>query len=180
MRLIQKNIDEQLEEYQDVASLMNEAFPSNELLPMSYIELMVQSGNADFIAYFDESVFVGLSFVVTIDKIAFLFYLAVNNKIRSKGYGSTILAAIKNKYADKIIILDVECLNENAENIEQRIKRVEFYKRNGFDNTNVRLEWIGEMFDILATSKNLLKKDFAELLNVFTGDLYQPKVITSE
>lgn len=188
MSMIEKDISKQLEQHRDIIALMNEAFPNSELLPMSYIELMVQNGNAFFTAFYDnhdnngsdnnnESVFVGLAFVVTTDKMAFLFYLAVNNKIRSKGYGSAILEMIKRKYESKIIILDVEWLDENAQNIEQRIKRVEFYKRSGFDNTNVRLEWRGEVFDILATSNDFSQADFTELLNVFTGYFYVPKMI---
>ncbi len=171
MSFIEKDISEYLEQHKDIISLMNEAFPNSELLPMSYIELMVQSGNAFFTAFYDnddnnKSIFVGLAFVVTTDKMAFLFYLAVNNKIRSKGYGTNILEYIKNRYSDKVIILDVECLNENAKNIEQRIKRVEFYKRNGFDNTNICLKWKNEVFDILGTSKNFSQ-----------GDFYVPKVV---
>ncbi len=179
MNIIEKDISENLEQHNDIISLMNEAFPNSELLPISYIEFMIQNGDANFIAFYDESVFVGLAFVVTTNKIAFLFYLAVNNKIRSKGYGSNILISIKNRYSDKIVVLDVECLNENAKNIEQRIKRVEFYKRNGFNKTDICLEWRDECFDILATSKDFLQSDFTQLLNVFTGDFYIPKIITT-
>ena len=44
------------------------------------------------------------------EKTVFILFLVVNDKIRSKGYGSQIITWIKENYPDREIFLDVESL----------------------------------------------------------------------
>lgn len=59
-----------------------------------------------------------------------ILYLAVNDKIRSKGYGSRILQEIKGRAHSRSIVLNVEKPSVNAENNAQRISRIAFYEKN--------------------------------------------------
>ena len=63
--------------------------------------------------------------------MAFVLYLAVNGEERGKGYGSQILDILKSAYVDKAIVLNIEPIDENAPNAEQRKSRLRFYNRNG-------------------------------------------------
>ena len=56
----------------------------------------------------DNEEFVGLSYSGVNFDIVFIFYLAINGKIRSKGYGTHILDYIKEKYKGKEITLNIE------------------------------------------------------------------------
>lgn len=60
--------------------------------------------------------------------ITHVLFLAVEETLRGNGYGSQILDAIRRAYPDKRLILDVEMPDPEAENQEQRTKRIAFYK----------------------------------------------------
>ena len=98
------------------------------------------------------------------EKTVFILFLAVNDKIRSKGYGSQIIAWLKENYPNREIFLDVEKPDENAENNKQRVKRMEFYKRNGIFDTNHFFVYDGVTYEILCTNKNFSEKDYNENL----------------
>ena len=53
------------------------------------------------------------------DKYIYVLYLAVNDRIRSKGYGTKMLNWLKSD-TDKIIVLDAESIDPSAENAQQR------------------------------------------------------------
>lgn len=65
------------------------------------------------------------------DKYIFVLYLAVNDRIRSKGYGTKMLDWLKHN-TDKIIVLNVEAIDPLAENAQQREKSISF--SNSLDN----------------------------------------------
>lgn len=52
--------------------------------------------------------------------MVFILYLAVNDKIQSKGYGNKILNIIKENNMDKEITLNIKPLDKNADNYQQR------------------------------------------------------------
>ena len=54
----------------------------------------------------------------------YVLYLAVNDKIRSKGYGTLMLKHLNEMSGNKEITLNIESLDENADNYKQRVKRL--------------------------------------------------------
>lgn len=72
---------------------------------------------------------------MTHQELTFVLYLAVDQAVRSGGYGREILQNISQTYPEQTIVLDIEALDSSAENAEQRQKRREFYVRNGFHST---------------------------------------------
>ena len=87
----------------------------------------------DFMAYYDEDVFVGLTMVLNRKDFNWGWYFAVREELRGRGYGQHILTALKAKYADRRLVIDIESpWQTDCNNKEQRCRRYEFYKRNGF------------------------------------------------
>lgn len=132
--------------------LLYEAFPRQELFPFWMLRVMARRGCVDFFAYYDGQEFAGLSYTIVGDRCAFVLYLAVNSRVRSRGYGSAILADIAASYPGKPISLDIEPVESDAPNYEQRVKRLRFYERNGFARTGYRVEGEGEVYEVLANS----------------------------
>lgn len=93
------------------------------MLLTSYREL------ADFYAYYDGDDFVGLAYVLQNEDVVYLFFLAVNPQIRSRGYGSEILQDIKKIAGSRPVVLAIEPMDEKADNFDQRLKRVRFYEK---------------------------------------------------
>ena len=83
-------VSKKLKEYKEIKSLMRRAFPQNEQIPMWLLHILAIRKSVEFSAYYDEDLFCGISYTASNEDLVFILYLAVNDKIRSKGYGSAI------------------------------------------------------------------------------------------
>ena len=129
-----------------------------------------KSGKASFYASVDNGEFVGFAYVIQSDKMVYVFFLAVEEDKRGMGYGSKILAKIKEMYPDKTVTLEIEdTAKKDADNYDERIKRLEFYKRNGFFQLDIRVVEAGVGFELLGTKPVALKKDFLTLMKNYLG-----------
>ena len=124
-------------------------------MPMWLIRAMTMKKKHKFSAYYENDLFVGILYTIENDDMLFVFYIAVNDIIQSKGYGSKLLQMLIEKYKNKPIALFVETLDPSADNYNQRVKRFAFYEKNGFFNTGVKAGFKNSPFiDILATDKD--------------------------
>ena len=128
--LVDKTFSRKLYEYKDACYLMRTAFPPNEQIPTWLLRVLAFRKNVNFRAFYDDDQFCGVLYTAEDNKYIFVFYLAVNDRIRSKGYGTKILDWLKQN-TEKIIVLNVEAINPSAENALQREKRISFgtYKK---------------------------------------------------
>ena len=85
------------------------------------------------------------------DKYYFILYLAVNQELRSRGYGGEILHYAYAQAGKRNIILNVERLDAAADNYEQRRKRVSFYEKNGICRTGYGFSSEGIDYSVLAS-----------------------------
>ena len=150
--LTKQRVNKRLPEYQEIKELMKRSFPENELYSMCFLML-----------------------VSKIKKVAYIMYLAVNDKLYSKGYGSHILQDIITTNKDKSIVLDIEPIDEKCNNQEQRKKRYKFYLKNGFKETGYFVEDIedGSDYLILSTTGNFPKQECEKLLRGLSYGTYK-------
>ncbi len=154
MYLTEKTITRKQNDYKEIASFMKRVFPKEELIPMWLLCIATKKKKYDFKAYYDNDLFVGILFTIDTKDTLFVFYIAVNDKIHSKGYGSELLKALFERYPEKSVTLFIETMDDkNAENYEQRIKRLAFYERNGFVHTGIKAGFKTPFVDILSTDK---------------------------
>ncbi len=113
------------------------AFPKVERMPFAFLMFMSLLPDIHYRSYYDGKTFVGTAFYVEFKHIVYLVYLAVDDSLRSKGYGSMILTLIKEDYPDRDIVLMIEPPDDAAPNAEQRQKRYDFYTRNGILDTGI-------------------------------------------
>lgn len=107
----------------------------------------------------------------------YVLYLAVNDEIRSKGYGTKMLNQLKEMSAGKEITLNVEPLDKKADNYSQRVRRMEFYIRNGFRDTGYRLVDLTGEYSILSTADDFTIEEYKKAITQIGMNLYKPKVI---
>lgn len=106
--------------WNEINDLAKEAFPPEEYLAPARLYEMSKDDDFDFLFVSDGADFVGFTVVQTYGKLAYLFFLAIDEKKRSKGYGGSTLRALKNAYPDKNFVVDFEMLDKTAENYLQR------------------------------------------------------------
>ncbi len=172
MQLIEKKVTRKLKDYKEIEQFMKRVFPKEELFPMWMISIITLMKNYKFNAYYDNDLFVGILFTIETKGSLFVFYLAVNDKIQSKGYGSILLSDLKAKYPNKPISLFIETMDPKASNYEQRVKRLAFYQRKGFYDTNIKAGFNEPFVDILATDPNFSKADCKKLLKFMPMKLF--------
>ena len=163
-----------------VKALYESAFPVNERIPMK--QLLDNKIQREFFAFVDTiddtPTFCGFSNSISHGDITNIVYFAVEPELRSRGYGSQILQAIREKHPDSRIVVDIEVEEDSkdAEELERRNRRREFYLRNGFDAVPVDYHWQGEHYRLLSAGGTVTEKEFRdfwkEVLKVIPGAKY--------
>ena len=79
----------------------------------------------------------------------YVFFLAIDPAWRSHGYGAAVLDELRKRYAGRQLVLDIEPLDSAAPNYEQRLRRKNFYLRNGFRESGCFFKYCGMCFEVL-------------------------------
>lgn len=153
-----KKINEKSQELKTIKELYREAFPRAERVPMKY--LLEEDNQSELSACFDSDVFCGFYATLTVGDITHILFLAVEPALRDRGYGSRILALISDRYAQNRIILDIEAVEPDAPNAAQRIRRKQFYEKNGYRESGIRYVWRGVPYEILVKNGSITKAEF--------------------
>ena len=154
-----------------VKALYESAFPANERIPIKH--LLDDKIEREFWAFFDENLFCGFSNSITHGSITNIVYFAVVSELRSRGYGSQILQAIREKHPDSRIVVDIEVEEDSkdAEELERRNRRRDFYLRNGFDASPVDYVWQGEHYRLLTAGGTVTEKEFRDFWKEILKDI---------
>ena len=153
-----------------VKKLYRSAFPANERPPFIMLMKKADNKNNFFYAVVDNGDFIGLVYTICTEKIVYVFFLAVIESMRGKGYGADIIDRIKKISPNKTVTLMIEDTNEvHAVNYEDRLKRLEFYKNNGFYQLGIRINEAGVDFELLGTDLNVTQSDFLSFMKKYWG-----------
>lgn len=173
--LTKKKVKKTLPEYQEIKSLMKRSFPKNELYPTWFLMLISKIKKVDFLAYYDKEEFIGCTYLIKSEKVIYVMYIAINDKLYSNGYGSKILQDIIKINKNKTVVLDIEPIDEESNNKEQREKRYRFYLKNGFKETGYFVEDINDGSDylILSTTGEFPQEECSKLLKGLSYGTYK-------
>lgn len=141
------------------------SFPESERV--DFVDLInCKFPNSKLWGIFDEETMIGFSFISVLGDYAYIVYLAIDDKLRNKNYGTTALSLICDLYKDKTKVLCVEKPN-TQEDIQSR--RIGFYKRNGFTQANFEFECLGQSYYSMYNGKFDKQKFIDFLLVCFPG-----------
>ena len=165
--------------FPQVKALYESAFPATERIPIKH--LLDNKIKREFWAFFDKEdgandaapKFCGFSNSITHGSITNIVYFAVVPELRSRGYGSQILQAIRRQHPNTRIVVDIEVEEDskNAEELERRNRRREFYTRNGFDSSPVDYVWQGEHYRLLSAGGTVTEKEFRDFWKEILKDI---------
>ncbi len=165
--------------WKEIDNLAIEAFPKEEYLSPDEILNMSKSDNLDFLLLTDNNQFVGFIVTQIYKDMVYLFFLAIDSTCRSKGYGSIAIKALKNVYPNMQQVVDLEKIDDKASNYLQRIKRKEFYLKNGYKETGLFLSYLGVDYEILCMDTNFDEEKFKQLMSSINVDGFEPKYFRS-
>lgn len=155
--------------------LYRSAFPKEEQVPFLLLRFLTFIKGVELTCYSENGQFCGFTYTVTEGNVVFVLFFAVNAELRGKGYGSAILAYLKEKNPNRSVILNVEPLDADAGNADERVRRIRFYEKNGFFDTGYDIEEIGGTFRVLATEKEINMNEYLRVFGKMSLGLWKPK-----
>jgi len=175
MKLNVVKINSQFKDMDKVNKLALEAFPPEEYLAPDKIMDLTREDGFNFLAYYDKNKFIGFTVVKIYKKMSYLFFLAVDRNFRRQGYGSKIIQKLKELYPDCNQVADFEKVDKKAENYEQRVKRKNFYLKNGYRETGKFLSYLNVDYEVMSEDNDFNFDLFKELLFAIKIKGFNPK-----
>ena len=153
-----------------IKKLYKTAFPFYERAPFPLLMKRTDNGRDSFYAVMDENSFIGLVYTIECEKMVYVFFLAVIEESRGKGYGTKMLEKIREMHGEKPITLMIEDTEEkNAKNMDERIRRLKFYEENGFKRLHIKINEAGVRYELLGTDYSVTQEDFLNLMKEYIG-----------
>ncbi|MFY8282683.1 GNAT family N-acetyltransferase [Pseudoalteromonas sp. SSMSWG5] len=167
--------------YSKVIALYKEAFPGAQRIPAWFLRYKLKKGKAGFNILYEADTWIGLIYATEYKDIVFVQFLAISESFRSDGYGSKVMDSMKYMHSGKRIVLNIEELDEQAENYQQRIKRKAFYEKNGFSSSGYIVKEPAERLEMLILGGNISKEEieamYKNLFGYILGFFIRPQVI---
>ena len=135
-------------------------FPKNELKPLNMILKSVEEGFYDCFGLYDEEEMVGYTFMVKLESSYLIDYIAIFPDCRNNGIGGNLLSIINDRLenADRIFgEVENPAYTENESQRNLQTRRLNFYLRNGCQDTGLRVDCFGVKYIILEAGKNHFK-----------------------
>ena len=142
-------------ERKKVKDLYLRAIPAHERAPFFWLWWKRKRKNVSFVNIYDEEKWVGFVFFSLYKDLVYVWFFAIDDSIRSKGYGSAVFSEIKRLYPNHRVVLGIEAPNSTAENAEQRVKRKQFYEKNGFRESGYSIQQKKDSFELLLIGETL-------------------------
>ena len=160
-------------------------------MPWALIHLLSLRRGIDLVAWWDEPA--GPAHAASPDPVAltwsvrrpgsrllYLFYLAVDDAARGRGVGTRLLAELERRHPGCTIVLDIEPVIAEADNAEQRRRRLSFYERVGFRDAGYAvLDSMGEYWTLVreAPGTTFHPDDFRAALRYLDCGLSSARVV---
>ncbi len=158
-------------QWKEIKKIYLEAFPKSERKPFFTVKRSVKTGKANIITSIDNGVLQGFAMLIPFKNTVMVDYLAVSNKIRSRGTGSKLLNEVCRQFSDKKIVLLIERIDDNAPNKEQRLARRKFYMKNGFTSSGIFITGTSGEMEILNYGEKVLEQEYLNLQKYALGRL---------
>ena len=100
--------------------------------------------------------------------------MAVDAKLRSRGYGSEILAELRTQYPNRKILVTIDPPSRDGVDIKTR--RKQFYIRNGFNETGYYIKSFGNEQEILLSGGKFSKVGFSVFLLIYSCFAICPRI----
>lgn len=159
-----------------IRDLYEASFPESEKKPLALILEKQEQGLAEILMITDpEGEALGLAMMAICGDLALLDYLAVDPKCRGTGVGGGVLAALQERYGRDRIVVEIERTTgegAQAENIEDRIRRKNFYLRNGMVPAEFYVDLMGVEMEVLTFGRKLGFEEYHSIYRkVFPGKI---------
>ena len=150
--------------------LYRQAFPAFERKPFSIIRSMQKKGKSDIWYFEKDGRFAGLVFTINSNDVILIDYLAIDANKRGEGIGSEIITQLRDYYPDKGIFVEIESVFDKCENIDERMRRKQFYLNNDMIPMKVMVVLFGVEMELLGLNCCLTYDEYYSFYKDNYGD----------
>lgn len=160
----------------EIKRIYTDAFSKKDRMPFPMMVAMSYLWNTEFLCYYDGNTLCGLIYLATIGRQTFVMFFAVDEKLRSRGYGSQILDYVQKAHPNNKIIITIEpCCDKSAGDLAVRIRRKDFYLRNGYQETGYYMK-LGATQEIIIKNGEFSKPEFQMFFAAYSFLTMYPKI----
>ena len=167
--------------YAKVIDLYKSAFTTAQHIPTWILRFKLKKGKVGFNVLYANDTWIGLIYTTEYLDIVLVHFLAISESCRSGGYGSKVMDSLKVTHSGKRIVLNIEQLYKKEKNYPQRVKRKDFYEKNGFCSSGYIVKEPGEKLEMLIFGGSISKREieamYKNLFGSIIGFLLRPKII---
>ncbi len=156
------------QDYPAVKELYLSAFPARERKPFF---MLMQKRHEPGVLVLEEEGFCGFISLITWQDVMYVDYFAVDPGLRGRKLGSRVLEELQKRYPDHRIMLEIERLDELADNNAQRIRRRKFYERSGFEGHDNYVRAMNCEFELLCWNGNVAFTEYKAIQKQAFGSL---------
>ena len=143
-------------------ALYLEAFPEGERIPGELLHAASGRDGMEYRCITEDGSFVGICFTAETPDTLYIIYLAIEAGHRSGGYGGKALRRLM-ELSGKRTFLNIEPLDKGSDNYEQRVRRRDFYVRNGFREHGLVEAPDGNVFMVMTANGDFAESDIEEV-----------------
>ena len=147
------------ENLKEVYETYRSSFPEDEL--MDFNDLLNQDMDGELFSIYKDSIYAGFLSIFTYNHLCHILYFALLETYQNQGIGTYTLDWLKSYKQNDKICADLEMPVE-SNNLDQRMKRIHFYQKNGFIKSEVHYTWQNESYQIYSYNGNVSQKEFSE------------------
>lgn len=108
-----QEVDKSSPYLKEIERIYISSFPENERIEFEEIK-NTRFINSKLLAFFDNSVLLGFSYISILGSYVYIIYYAIDEKFRNQGYGTQILKMLINMFKDKVKVLCIERPSTNC------------------------------------------------------------------
>lgn len=161
---------------QEIKDIYTSSFLKEDRMPFVLMCMLSYLWHTEFLSFYDEDTLCGFVYMASIRKLTFVMFFAVDKNLRSKGYGSYILDEIQSMHPNNKIIVSIEPCDEDAENLEEKLRRKKFYFLNGYVETGYFMKLGGKKQELLIRNGTFNKKEFIRFFMLYSNLVVIPKI----
>ncbi len=155
-----------------ILDLYMESFPKEERKPFSVIQRKAAMGTMEILVITEGKKRIGLAITASEGDLVLLDYFAISKSCQGRGSGSEALFLLKELYSGKQFFLEIERPDEGAANAGERVRRKNFYLKNGMLETGIHVTLFGVPMELLAARPGLTFGECERLYRELLGPLY--------
>ena len=171
-----KVVTQKSEDKKKLKEIYAYSFPEDGVMFFWLMCYRAKRNKAEFLSFHDGDLLCGFVYMVTIEKITYLLFFAVDRELRSKGYGSLCVDKIQELHPNNKIITYIDRVDLPEDDLENRIRRKEFYLRNGFRETGYFID-IQQRQELLIKNGGFDANEFIEFYKKYSKPSTKPSLV---